>query len=146
MSLWLALKNDGPPLDFRTEIPEGKITALVGPSGSGKTSILRAIAGLFRLDQADIRLGSDVWDGAGTHLATRERSIGLVPQHYGLFPHLTVARQRQSRLEPSGAGRAASACHSAMDQLPAHCESLWQTGQECVKLIFVSGVPRRGEG
>ncbi|WP_374682429.1 sulfate/molybdate ABC transporter ATP-binding protein [Accumulibacter sp.] len=90
MSLWLDLRHDGPPLDFRTEIPEGKITALVGPSGSGKTSILRAIAGLLRLDRAEIRLGSEVWDGAGIHLATRERPIGLVPQHYGLFPHLTV--------------------------------------------------------
>ncbi len=83
MSLTLDLVHDGPPLDFRAEIPEGRITALVGPSGSGKTSILRAIAGLLRTRRARIGLGGEVWDDAGVHRRTRERPIGLVPQHHG---------------------------------------------------------------
>jgi molybdate transport system ATP-binding protein len=84
------LRHDGPPLDFRARIPGGRITALVGPSGSGKTSILRAIAGLVRLREAYIAFDSQTWDDAQTHLPTRERSIGFVPQQYGLFPHMTV--------------------------------------------------------
>lgn len=90
MSLVLDLRHDGPLLDFRAEIPEGRITALVGPSGSGKTSILRAIAGLLRLRFARVAMDGDVWDGAGIIRKTRERSIGFVPQHYGLFPHMTA--------------------------------------------------------
>lgn len=90
MSLRLELRHDGPPLDFVAEIPEGRITALVGPSGSGKTSILRAIAGLLRLRHARIALGGEVWDEGRRHRLTRDRPIGLVAQHYGLFPHLSV--------------------------------------------------------
>jgi len=90
MSLKLDLSHDGPPLDFCAEIPEGRVTALVGPSGSGKTSILRALAGLLRLKRARITLGGEVWDDSHTHLRTRERPIGFVPQHYGLFPHMTA--------------------------------------------------------
>ncbi|MBI4756331.1 MAG: ABC transporter ATP-binding protein [Betaproteobacteria bacterium] len=90
MSLSLDLRHDGPPLDFRAEIPEGRITALVGPSGSGKTSILRSIAGLLRLRYARIALAGEPWDDDHIHRPTRSRPIGFVPQHYGLFPHLTV--------------------------------------------------------
>ncbi|MBI4740418.1 MAG: ABC transporter ATP-binding protein [Betaproteobacteria bacterium] len=91
MTLILDLVHDAPALDFRSEIPEGQITALVGPSGSGKTSILRAVAGLLRTKQAHVALGGDIWDDASTHLPTRERPIGFVPQQYGLFPHLTAS-------------------------------------------------------
>lgn len=90
MMLSLDLRHDGPALDFRAELPGGRITALLGPSGSGKTSILRAIAGLLELRQADIRLGDTVWNDSRLHVPTRERSIGLVPQHYGLFPHMSA--------------------------------------------------------
>jgi molybdate transport system ATP-binding protein len=92
MSLQLELRHDGPLLDFATDIPDGAITALVGPSGSGKTSILRAIAGLLRLRRERVSFAGEAWSdsGFGLHVPTRLRPIGLVPQHYGLFPHLTV--------------------------------------------------------
>jgi len=90
MNLSIAIRHDGPLLDFAAELPEGRITALVGPSGSGKTSILHAVAGLLRVREARIRLGDTVWDEERVHLPTRLRPIGLVSQHYGLFPHLTA--------------------------------------------------------
>lgn len=90
MSLVLDLHHNGPLLDFRAEIPEGRITALVGPSGSGKTSILRAVAGMLRLRHARVAMNGEIWDGPGINRKTRERSIGFVPQHYGLFPHMTA--------------------------------------------------------
>lgn len=94
MSLSLVIRHDAPALDFAAAIPEGAITALVGPSGSGKTSLLRVVAGLLKPREAHVALGGEVWDelsnGQGVHRPTRERSIGLVPQHYGLFPHLSV--------------------------------------------------------
>lgn len=90
MSLHVEVRHAAPRLDFAAELPEGEIVALVGPSGSGKTSLLRAIAGLLRPRQASIALGDAVWDDASRHLPTRARPIGFVPQHYGLFPHLTA--------------------------------------------------------
>lgn len=90
MSLQLTLRNSNPRLDFETVIPAREVTALLGPSGCGKTSILRAIAGLLRPEHAEVRLHDNAWSdpARGHHLPTRLRSIGLVPQHYGLFPHL----------------------------------------------------------
>lgn len=90
MNLELEFHHDEPRLDFRATLPQGRITALVGPSGSGKTSVLRAIAGLLRPDRATVKIAGDVWDDAHVHLPTQQRSLGFVPQHYGLFPHLTA--------------------------------------------------------
>jgi molybdate transport system ATP-binding protein len=90
MNLEVELRHDAPRLDFRATLPEGRITALVGPSGSGKTSVLRAIAGLLRPERARIEIAGDVWDDERVHLPTQQRSLGFVPQHYGLFPHLTA--------------------------------------------------------
>ena len=92
MSLILDLQHDGPVLDFSAEIPTGAITALVGPSGSGKTSVLRAIAGLLRLRRERVSFAGQDWSDSRHRLyvPTRLRPIGLVPQQYGLFPHMTV--------------------------------------------------------
>jgi molybdate transport system ATP-binding protein len=69
------------------------ITALFGPSGSGKTLTLRCVAGLLRPDRGRVALGPRVlFDSAsGADLATRDRRIGYVFQHYALFPHLSAA-------------------------------------------------------
>jgi molybdate transport system ATP-binding protein len=64
--------------------------ALVGPSGAGKSTVLRAIAGLVRPAAGRIALGDDVWFDARTWRRPEERPVGVVFQHYALFPHLTV--------------------------------------------------------
>ncbi len=125
MSLSLALHHDGPPLEFTAEIPAGCITALVGPSGSGKTSILRAIAGLLRLRRARIAFGDSIWDDGARHLSTRERPIGLVPQHYGLFPHLTVVENVETALLHLKPG------------------ARTERARECIELAHVGGLERR---
>lgn len=68
----------------------GRITALLGPSGSGKSSLLRAVAGLERLDAGEIRFDNEVWSGAGVHVEPENRHCGVVFQDYALFPHLTA--------------------------------------------------------
>jgi ABC-type sulfate/molybdate transport systems ATPase subunit len=72
-----------------------EVVALVGPSGAGKTTVLRAVAGLHRPDRGRIACGSAVWFAGGedertVDLAPERRSVGYVPQHHALFPHLTV--------------------------------------------------------
>ncbi|PTT78368.1 hypothetical protein DBR42_23600, partial [Pelomonas sp. HMWF004] len=61
--------------------------ALLGGSGCGKTTLLRAVAGLQPLSSGRIELaGRDV-----TATPTAQRGIGVVFQHYALFPNLSVA-------------------------------------------------------
>jgi sulfate/thiosulfate transport system ATP-binding protein len=73
--------------DVSLDIGDGEFFVLLGPSGSGKSTLLRAIAGLTGVDHGRISLhGRDV-----THVAARERGVGLVFQNYALFRHMTVA-------------------------------------------------------
>ena len=72
----------------------GETLALVGPSGAGKSTVLRAIAGLVRPETGRVALDDDVWFDAArrVNLAPEDRSVGLVFQHYALFPHMSVQR------------------------------------------------------
>ncbi len=66
----------------------GEFLTLLGPSGSGKTTTLMMVAGLQQPDSGTIRLnGASVAD-----LPPYRRDIGMVFQHYALFPHMTVRR------------------------------------------------------
>ncbi|MBM4035732.1 MAG: ABC transporter ATP-binding protein [Planctomycetes bacterium] len=68
------------------DVARGDYFILLGPTGSGKTLFIECLCGLIRPDGGTIEIdGEDV-----TSLAPRLRGIGYVPQHQGLFPHLTV--------------------------------------------------------
>ncbi|MDP3701737.1 MAG: ABC transporter ATP-binding protein [Hylemonella sp.] len=93
--LQVRLQNHAPmPLSAEFECAAGELIALVGPSGSGKTSLLRAVAGLLRAPQLQgtVQVGEQLWfDSArGIHLTPQQRRVGLVFQHYALFPHLSA--------------------------------------------------------
>lgn len=65
---------------------QGEMLCLLGESGSGKTTVLRLIAGLDTLSGGVVRLaGADV-----TNVPSHQRGLAMVPQQYGLVPHLTV--------------------------------------------------------
>jgi ABC-type Fe3+/spermidine/putrescine transport system ATPase subunit/ABC-type sulfate transport system permease component len=63
--------------------------AILGPSGSGKTMTLRLFAGLDQAEASVLRLD----DRDLSNLPAEARGVAYVPQNYGLFPHLSVARQ-----------------------------------------------------
>ncbi|HUT32699.1 MAG TPA: ABC transporter ATP-binding protein [Planctomycetota bacterium] len=72
--------------DLSLQVAQGDYFVLLGPTGSGKTLFIECLCGLLRPDAGTIEIdGRDV-----THLAPRLRGIGYVPQHQGLFPHLSV--------------------------------------------------------
>ena len=85
--------------DFRLESIFGlrggdeHVLVLFGASGSGKSLTLRAIAGLLSPHTGYIAIGGRrVYDSdIGEDMSPQARRVGYVPQHYGLFPHLSVA-------------------------------------------------------
>jgi len=66
---------------------------LVGPNGAGKTSILLLVLGATRPTRGSIELGGQaLFDSSRSiDLPPEDRRLGYVPQHYGLFPHMTAA-------------------------------------------------------
>jgi molybdate transport system ATP-binding protein len=88
-------------------VPEATTTVLWGESGSGKTTILSCIAGLARPDSGLVAIhGRKVFSSEdGLDLPTRERGVGLVFQHYALFPHLTALENVGLALAGGEAGR-----------------------------------------
>jgi ABC-type sulfate/molybdate transport systems ATPase subunit len=64
-----------------------------GASGAGKSLTLRGLAGLLQPDRGRVSIdGHLLFDSAArVNLPPQERRVGYVPQHYALFPHLTIA-------------------------------------------------------
>ena len=67
-------------------IEEGEFVSLLGPSGCGKTTTLRIIAGFDRADEGSLTVAGERLDDVPSH----RRNVGVVFQHYALFPHLNV--------------------------------------------------------
>ena len=65
----------------------GEIVSLLGPSGCGKTTTLRLISGFEDPEEGVIEIAGESMVGKRPY----ERNVGLLFQHYALFPHMTVA-------------------------------------------------------
>jgi branched-chain amino acid transport system ATP-binding protein len=71
------------------EVARGTIACIVGPNGAGKSTVLRAVSGLLRPREGEIRLDGARIDGLSTAEILRE-GVAQVPQSNALFPNITV--------------------------------------------------------
>ena len=78
-------------LDVDLSAAAGEVTALIGPSGAGKSLLLRALAGLERLD-GRVEVAGCTWQEGRGFLPAHRRAVGMVFQHAALLPHLSVAQ------------------------------------------------------
>lgn len=82
------------------EVDPGEVVCLLGPSGSGKSTFLRCINSLETIEGGYITVNGDLlgYDYRDGRLVTRKerdlcrarRTVGMVFQHFNLFPHMTV--------------------------------------------------------
>ncbi|GGF39561.1 polyamine-transporting ATPase [Aliidongia dinghuensis] len=79
-----------------------EFVTFLGPSGSGKTTTLMMVAGLQQPDGGSIRLDGAPIEGQPPY----RRDIGMVFQHYALFPHMSVRKNVAFPLEMRGLGKA----------------------------------------
>jgi molybdate transport system ATP-binding protein len=88
----IQLRLDRLNLDAVVSARAGEVIALLGPNGAGKSTILRALAGLLRLDGGKVELDGTVLEEPARHtrVAPEKRPVGLMFQDYLLFPHLTA--------------------------------------------------------
>ena len=72
------------------DVEEGEVVVMIGPSGSGKSTFLRSLNKLEEINSGQIKInGWDLVDPKNNIDKTRE-TIGMVFQHFNLFPHLSV--------------------------------------------------------
>ncbi|GGT27954.1 ectoine/hydroxyectoine ABC transporter ATP-binding protein EhuA [Streptomyces purpureus] len=79
--------------DLCFSVRPGRHVTLIGPSGSGKTTILRLLMTLERPDAGTIRVnGGKLHPADEKHRREVRKKIGMVFQHFNLFPHMDVLR------------------------------------------------------
>src|SRR5262249_46021072 len=78
--------------DCTTEVSKGEVVVVCGPSGSGKSTLIKTVNGLEEFQKGDIVVdGVSVGDPKTDKPKLRSR-VGMVFQHFELFPHMSVER------------------------------------------------------
>ena len=78
--------------DCNATVAQGEVVVFCGPSGSGKSTLIKLINGLEPFQQGDILFKGRSIRNGGIKLTELRRHIGMVFQHFELFPHLSVTQ------------------------------------------------------
>ena len=71
-------------------VAQGEVVVVCGPSGSGKSTLIKCINALEPFQQGEIRVGGVLVGPRGVDLPELRSRVGMVFEHFELFPHLTV--------------------------------------------------------
>ena len=78
--------------DISLTVAQGEVVAIIGPSGSGKSTLLRCLNLLEQPTSGTIYFKDVALNGKKVDLDLHRREMGMVFQHFNLFPHLTVKK------------------------------------------------------
>lgn len=76
--------------DCTTEVNKGEVVVVCGPSGSGKSTLIKTVNGLEPIQEGTITVDGIVVNDPKTNLAQLRARVGMVFQHFELFPHLSI--------------------------------------------------------
>jgi polar amino acid transport system ATP-binding protein len=86
--------------DVSMDVPRGKVCAIIGPSGAGKSTLLRCVNHLEKIDGGELLVdgeiigyherGDKLYEMGHSRLVRQRSQIGMVFQHFNLYPHLTA--------------------------------------------------------
>ncbi len=76
--------------NINLEIQKGEVVVVIGPSGSGKSTMLRCINHLETITDGELSVNGVEVNGKKTNINELRRNIGMVFQHFNLYPHKTV--------------------------------------------------------
>jgi polar amino acid transport system ATP-binding protein len=79
-----------PLKDVNVEIHKGDVISVIGPSGTGKSTLIRCINLLDQPTSGKIFVDGEEITAKGSEVARIRRKMGMVFQHFNLFPHMTV--------------------------------------------------------
>ena len=78
--------------DCSTQVAKGEVVVVCGPSGSGKSTLIKCVNGLEPFQQGEIVVNGTSVGDPKTNLPELRSHVGMVFQHFELFPHMTVAQ------------------------------------------------------
>jgi len=76
--------------DCTTKIEKGEVIVVCGPSGSGKSTLIKCVNGLEPFQQGEVIVNGQSVGAKETDLPRLRSRIGMVFQHFELFPHMSV--------------------------------------------------------
>lgn len=76
--------------DCTTNVAKGEVVVVCGPSGSGKSTLIKCVNGLEPVQQGSIRVEDTDVTAKRTDLTSLRARIGMVFQHFELYPHMSV--------------------------------------------------------
>ncbi len=76
--------------DCTTAVKKGEVVVVCGPSGSGKSTLIKCVNGLEPFQQGDIVVNGTSVGDPRTNLSKLRSHVGMVFQHFELFPHMTI--------------------------------------------------------
>ncbi len=90
------------------EVHEGELFVIMGLSGSGKSTLVRCLSQLLPGTDGEVQIEGENIRGASKKRLTelRRKKLGMVFQHFGLFPHMTVTENVAYPLKVQGVSRA----------------------------------------
>ncbi len=71
-------------------VSKGEVVVICGPSGSGKSTLIKTVNGLEPIQQGEIAVDGMSLGRKSAHLSKLRSKVGMVFQHFELFPHLSV--------------------------------------------------------
>jgi glutamate/aspartate transport system ATP-binding protein len=76
--------------DCTTHVAKGEVVVVCGPSGSGKSTLIKTVNGLEPFQSGEIKIDNVSVGDKKTNLSQLRSRVGMVFQHFELFPHLSI--------------------------------------------------------